>query len=367
MQRNRLQLTCGIAAILLAVAAAPAAASTIIDRNALAITLQANSAGEALVSYRALNKRVNVLAWGAVNAVAPTLAHNQTAFKLDYSGGYQSRYVASPVVKATLTKLRALQTQMAVETAARNNRARYALAPKITAVYKTLAKLRLVATTFHNSCRPYTGPSLPWLVVGCTAPDGSYWALQSWQRALPNLGEPPWMAAQSVRELHLSHWTGPLPVLEIHLDWVNSQKAQHLFGRFSYLGLPVFGFGSLADGSPTDTYGRNIYLDVLDAPGYGLGWKRENSFLTHNPGGNFCYAFYPHIPYPGYPSGDRPAGNGMSYRATVIGPGVLPDIGWQGISIGAFDAADPVQVEYERTMNALSDTFGAVDKLCRQH
>ena len=360
-------LMCCSAAILMATVVAPASASEIIDRNATTITLQVNTAGEARVSYRAQAKQISVLAWGAKNAVAPTTTHVQTNFKLDYTGGYQTHYLENPVVKTALGTLRMLQEEMTAATAAGNNKLRYALKPKIAAVYVTLARLRTASTSFRNACRPYTGPTIPWLVVACTAPDGSYWALQSWQRALPDLGLAPWAPAQSVRELHLSHWTGELPVLEIHLDWVNTQKAEHLFGRLMYLGLPVHGFGSEASGNPTDTYGRNIYLDVLDAPGYGLGWKRENSFLTHNPGGNFCYAFYPHAPYPGYPAGDRPAGNGASYRATVICPGVLPDVGWQAVSLGAFSASDAMQSDYERTMNALSDTFGAADKLCRQH
>lgn len=360
-------LICGFAAILMITVAAPASASEIIDRNATTITLQVNTAGEARVGYRAQGKQINVLAWGAKNAVAPTTTHVQTSFKLDYTGGYQTHYVENPLVKTTLATLRTLQQQMATATVVGNNKVRYALAPKIAAVYQTLGRLRTASTTFRNACGPYTGPPLPWLVVACTASDGSYWALQSWQRALPNLGLAPWAPAQSVRELHLSHWSGELPVLEIHLDWVNTQKAEHLFGRLMYLGQPVHGFGSEASGNPTDTYGRNIYLDVLDAPGYGLGWKRENSFLTHNPGGNFCYALYPHAAYPGYPAGDRPAGNGASYRATVIGPGVLPDIGWQADSLGAFDITDATKVAYEQTMNALSDTFGAADTLCRQH
>lgn len=33
--------------------------------------------------------------------------------------------------------------------------------------------------TFKNVCKPYTGPQLPFFVAGCTAPDGSYWALQT--------------------------------------------------------------------------------------------------------------------------------------------------------------------------------------------
>ena len=353
------------------VAAAPAAASTIVGRNASAIGLQVNGNGEALVSFREHGTLAHVLAWGAVNAIAPTSARAQANFKLDYSGGYKIHYTANPAVKAAIGRLRSLQAQMAKATAARNNPLRYALAPKIAAAYRTISKLRTAATTFQNLCRPYTGPPLAWFVAACTAPDGSFWALQSWQRALPNLGLAPWLPAQSVWELHLSHWQGPLPVLDVQLDWVNTQKARHIFGRLTYLGLPVHGFGSTADGNPTDTFGRNIYLDVFNARGYGTGWKRENSFLAHNPGGNFCYGFYPHkayFGYPGYgnPAGDRPAGNGELYRATVIGPGVLPDISWQGKDIGSFNIDDPAEIAYEDLMNKLGAQYAAADKLCRQ-
>jgi hypothetical protein len=348
------------------IAAAPAAASTIIDRNTTAADLQVNSKGEALVSYKAHGITARVLAWGAMNALAPTQARTQVNFKLDYSGGYQANYTANPARKAALNKLRALQAQMAKATAARNNQLRYALAPRIAAAYGTIKKLRTAATAFTNACRPYDGPTLPWLVEACTAPDGSYWALQSWQRMLPNLGETPWTAPQSAWELHLSHWQGPLPVLEVHLDWVNTQKARHLFGQLTYLGQPVHGFGSTAVGNPTDTFGRNIYLDVFNPLGYGTGWKRENSFLTHNAGGNFCYGFYGHVPYAGYPPGYRPAGNGERYRATVIGPGVLPDIMWQGEDIGTFNVDDPAQLDYESQMNTVGDEYAANDKLCQQ-
>jgi hypothetical protein len=357
-----------VAACLLAtlVAAAPAGASTIVGRNASAIDLQVNGNGEALVSYLAHGKLAHVLAWGAVNAVAPTQDRPQTNFKLDYSGGYKTHYTANPAVKAAIARLRSLQAQMVKANAARNNPLRYALAPKIAAAYAKINALRKAATTFHNLCSPYEGPPLAWFVAACTAPDGSSWALQSWQRVLPNLGETPWVAAQSVWELHLSHWQGPLAVLDIQLDWVNTQKARHLFGRLSYLGLPVHGFGSSAEGNPTDSFGRNIYLDVFNAPGYGPGWKRENSFLAHNAGGNFCYGFYPHVPYTGYPPGDRPAGFGERYRATVIGPGVLPDISWKGEDIGSFNADDPAEIAYEELMNKLGSTYAVADKLCQQ-
>ena len=356
-----------LACLIALVAASPAAASTIIDRNATGITLQVDNKGQALVGYRASGKAAHVLAWGSINAIAPTRSRTQTNFQLDYSGGYQKNYVANPGAKAALAKLRTLQDQMAKATAAGNNPARYALAPQIAAPYKSIAKLRADATKFSNSCRPYDGPALPWLVTACKAPDGTYWALQSWQRMLPNLGENPWKASQTAWELHLSHWSGALPVLEIHLDWVNTQKAHHLFGRLTYLGLPVYGFGSSSDGNPTDSFGRNVYLDVFNAPNYGPGWKRENSFLAHNPGGNFCYGFYPHAPYPGYPPGNRPAGYGERYRATVIGPGVLPDVMWQGDDLGEYNAADSQMTAYEQQMNALNGQWSTGDTLCHQN
>jgi len=350
------------------VAASPAMASTIIDRNATGITLQVNAKGEALVGYHDGGKAAHVLAWGAVNAIAPTRTRAQTDFKLDYSGGYNVHYAANPAVKSVLAQLRTLQEQMAKASAAGNNQLRYALAPKIAATYKQIKRLRAASTAFTSNCRPYSGPALPWLVTACTAPDGSYWALQSWQRMLPNLGLAPWLPAQSVRELHLSHWTGPLPELEIHLDWVNTQKAHHLFGRLTYLGQPVYGFGSSSAGNPTDSFGRNIYLDVYNPPGYGVsGWTRENSFLTHKLGGNFCYGFYSHAPYPGYPPGTRPPGYGERYRATVIGPGVLPDVSWQGEDLGAFNPEDSKQVAYEQEMNSLNAQWSAGDSLCHQN
>ena len=158
---------------------ATASASEIIDRNASNVTLKVAANGQALVSYNARGKRWNVLAWGAVNAIQPTTAHKQVEFKIDYSGGYGT--------------------------------------------YK-----RDVWKTFKDACSVYDGPELEWFVTGCKASDGSYWALQAWQRMLPNYG----LAAtpkQAVWELRLSHWSGPLPELTVNLNWAY-KKYQHIFG-----------------------------------------------------------------------------------------------------------------------------------------
>lgn len=272
---NRL-LALAAAGVLAAVAAGGAAASTIIDRNAAGPKLYVNGNGEALLTYAAAGKAKNVLAWGAVNALAPTKGGKQLDFKLDYAGGW-GKY-----------------------------RRDY---------YKE----------FPRTCGAYDGPKLAWYVKACKAPDGSYWALQAWQRALPNYGLKP-TATQAVYELRLSHWTGALPVLDIHMDYAYRRFA-HLYGSFTYAGSGVYGFASTPTGNPLDTWGRNVYVDVLDSA-YGPGWKRENSFLTHQPGGTFCYGFYSH--------GARPAVVGKAYRATIIGPGVTPDIMWQGPGLAPY-------------------------------
>jgi len=257
--------------------ASTASASQLLDRNAKDVKLEVDAKGEALVTYTAGGKVKHVLAWGAENAIAPTKSRPQLAFKLDYAGGWGKYH-------------------------------------------------RDYWKTFKNACGSYDGPELAWFVAGCTASDGSYWALQAWQRMLPNYGVAP-TSAQSVWELRLSHWTGDLPVLTIQTDWAWHQW-DHLFGTFTYAGSPVFGYKATPGGNPLDTFGRNVYVDTYDSA-YGSGWKRENSFLTHTGTGVFCYSVNPH--------GSHPAGKGTKYRATVEGPGVTPDVMWEGLAPGPYD------------------------------
>ena len=276
-----------------------ASASTLIDRNASGVTLKVSKSGQALLSYKARGKQWNVIAWGALNALKPTPVGKQVDFKIDYSGGWGT------------TK-------------------------------------RDVWKTLKNTCKPYTGPPLAWKVTACTAPDGSHWGVQAWQRMLPNYGLSP-TPKQAVWELRLSHWTGELPTLTVSTNWAY-RKFDHLFGTFLYNGAPVHGFASTSLGSPLDSFGRNLYVDTFNSA-YGLGWKRENSFLMHRGTGTFCYGFYPH--------GSRPAGHGERYRATIIGPGVTPDVMWQGLSPGVYDETlDRQLAEVQR------ETY-ASDGLCK--
>ena len=310
----------------------PAArASQIVSTSSVSdLTLGVNDKGEAMVSYTSNGKVVHVLAWGAVNAIAPVAGGVQLALNLQYDGGFAKYYTDNPVAKAAVLNLRLLQAQMTRDTATKNNARRYALAPEIAGAYKTLATLRTAAEDYWQtfSCPAYQGPTLAWEVAVCQAPDGSYWAIQEWQRQLPDYGIAP-TPPQAAMEVHISHWTGALPILTISEDW-SYKKYNHLFGSFTYNGTGVYGFSSTPGGQPLDTFGRNLYVDTFDS-GYGKGWTRENSFLTHKTGGTFCYGFYPHS--------SHPAGNGTMYRATIMGPGLTPDVMWQGDAPAAYNAA----------------------------
>ena len=273
-----------------------------------------------MLSYRARGRHWDVLAWGAINARHPGKARKQVQFRLDRAGGW-----------GTFGR-----------------------------------KLR-----FRNACRAYDGPPLVHLVTACKAPDGSYWAVQKWRRTLPNLGFTPWRRDQRAWAVHLSHWTGPLAVLEGYTDWSWSGRYHHIFGRLTYLGRPVHGYRTSKYGARLDKYGRAVYLDTFGSK-HGPGWRRENSFVTHKPTGVFCYTFRARNPLeggyahpPGYRGGARGPGNGQAYRMTVEGPGVTPDVKWQGKGLPRFNPRAVAHLAHERDMNAKLDQFG--DRLCRKH
>ena len=240
------------------------------DRNVHDPTLAVSARGIAVVTYTTRDgQERHVLAWGAVNAyphqTEPPVT--QTHFSLDYSGGWKSHG------RATFWQ------------------------------------------TLHNVCKPYTGPALPFFVTGCDAPDGSYWTLQSWQRNLPVGGFAPWTAAQSAVELHLAHWSGPLPVLEIYRHWTYGGTLQGFFGRLTYLGRPVYG-SRTASAAVNDTWARNIYIDSFDSD-FGTGWKHDTAISTHPGNGGFCFTFVPQAPPAGYPS-TKPKGSGLGHELSDL-------------------------------------------------
>lgn len=304
----------------LLIAPAGAGASQMIDRNATHVSIAVNSQNRAVVSYVRGGAWHHVLVWGAINARRPSKAEKQVKFRLDYSGGYGSFG---------------------------------------SGYWKQIVR--------HDVCGTYRGPSLPWLVVACTTPSGQNWAVQSWQRMLPNSGKRPTSSLSSAHELHVSHWTGALPVLWLKWDWVYGGAYQHLYGKFSYDGVAVHGFGATSSGNPTDSYGRNIYVDTLDPSGWTTGyrqaggWMRFNSFLAHNPHGNFCAGLF------GNMFGRGPKANGTEYRASAMGPGVTPIVSWRGpppgtYSPGGFPSRGDGQPDYNATPSHPANPFHQYSK-----
>jgi hypothetical protein len=280
---------------------ASASASEIIDRNAQDVRLGVDANGQALITYKVRGHVLHVRAWGAVNARQPTKSRPQVRFRKDYSGRYW--------------------------------------------------------TSFKNQCRAYDGPALAFQVAACAAPDGTYWALQSWRRTLPNFDGRP-RSGFGAHELHLSHWSSAIATLDAWTDWVYGGRYHHLFGRLTYNGKPVYGFSTTRVGSPLDGYGRNIYVDTFDSR-YGKGWHRENAFLAHQPTGVFCYGFYRFSP--------RGPGNGAKYRLSAIGPGVTPDVSVTIPGLRDYNPNSSVDVAYEHERNILQDSIAGADKKCHVH
>ena len=304
-----------VTVLLLLVAAPSALASDRIGLNASHVKLAVSADGKrALVTYTAGGTTRRLLAWGAVDALPPSQTVPQVRFTLDFTGGW-----------------------------------------------KTYG--HTVWQHFGNACRRYDGPPLAAELAACRAPDGSYWAVQQWQPGLPHLGFPPYKADQTDWELDLSHWTGAVAQLEVHVDWAFGDH-HNLFGRLVYDGVPVHGFHTVqGTGAPQDRYGRSLYIDTLDSA-YGPGWKRETSIVFRNPTGVFCYSFWPtsDISLPGRPS--RPAGNGSAYRIEVLGPGVTPNLDVKVDDPGAWDPNDASKVSYEAQMKARQLALAQGDAFC---
>lgn len=253
--------------------AAPASASTLVDRNPQGrVTLKVNGDGVALIAYRTHGRLHHVLAWGALNM-------SRGRLRLDFSGGWGSR----------------------------------------------VADWR----RFSNACGRYRGERFEGIQLAlalCTAPDGTHWALQKWRRIMPNYG-----GFTGSYELRVSHWSGRVADLEVYADWSRYGPSRgirwpHLFGTYSWHGIPIAVGKATPQGVPLDDKGRNVYLDSLNPDyGYPAGarlWRRVNGFLAARPSGQFCFEIGPKVPITqlaGISSVNR-------YRMSAVGPGATPDV-----------------------------------------
>jgi len=303
----------------LAWASSVASASTLVARNATNVKLAVNQTGKkALLTYKVNGVTNHVLVSGAVNALTPSPTTPQVAFTIDHTGGGKS-------------------------------------------VWKH----------FKNKCQQYDGPTLAFLVVACKAKDGSYWAIQKWQYWMPFFGYSPWLAYQNDWAFHLSHWTGPLAVLELWADWIytaQGAKAPHnVFGHFTYGGISVYGFVVKPGGVPGDAYGRVVFYEALDSL-LGPGWWRLTGILARNPSGMFCHAMIPLPTYSNYPNPHVvDAGNGKKYRVYAEGPGVTPLVMTEVDDPGDFDPQDSAKVKREEAGDSLLQVWLAPPACLKGH
>ena len=326
--------------------AASASASQLISNvpnriDTRSVSIKVNKKGLALLTFKTNGRVQHILARGAINARPPLKGGKQVKFQLDYKGGWgffhDAKYwknhfganICGPYTPDT-------GTTTTTTTTTEPNPGDYTQGGT------------------PSNTQPEESDALDprILIYACTTPDGSHWALQSWQRRLRCYGQTN-KAYNKVWELRLSHWNTELPKLEIKFDWQTwgTRHYDHLWGQFTYLGKPVFGFKNTKAGAPLDDWGRNVYLETFNSP-YGPGWKHENAFLTHRPTGAFCYVVTKHKTA----SRTFPAGAGEKYRATVVGPGVTPDVTWAGNGPGPYDSVLDAQANAQQRVDLAGDS-----------
>ena len=92
-------------------------------------------------------------------------------------------------------------------------------------------------------------------------------------------GFAPFRPEHDAYELHVSHWSGPLPLLEVSPNWTYGGTLQGLFGRLTYRDEAVHGFRT-PSATRRDPYARFVYIDTFNSV-YGPGWKRDTGIVTH--------------------------------------------------------------------------------------
>jgi hypothetical protein len=131
-----------------------------------------------------------------------------------------------------------------------------------------------------------SGVALPSVLLLRKTPDGTYWALQSWQEP----GSP--------RELHLSRWKGDPTQLTLA-----TEPGAKLSGTAGFQGAPVHGLSSTPGGKRPKIY---VFLDCFGCPVAKAGWGR---MLGVAPAANGSFRAFV-----------QAKRIGTKYRASLMGP-----------------------------------------------
>ena len=153
-------------------------------------------------------------------------------------------------------------------------------------------------------------------------------------------GVAPFRPEQDAYELHVSHWSGPLPVSRSRRT---GRTGGTLQGSVRPSDLPRR-CRCTASGRPlatkTDPYARFVYIDTFNSV-YGPGWKRDTGIVTHRAKRGLLLqlrrAERRHRVTRRESRAARATASVIECR--VMGPGVTPVVEWEGEGLHRYDAA----------------------------
>ena len=190
--RARLGILVTTAAVL-AIGVSTASASQIISTTGVSdLTLGVNTKGEAMLTYTVARQDRPRARLGCRATRSPRPGGQQVAFKLAYDGGYKKYYTENPTVQRRLNTLRLIQSQERLEMG--GQRQSSSATPWATRIGGHLRDARTAPQRRRELLADLHLPdlrragALPTSSRPAQAPDGSYWAVQSWDRDLPDYG-----------------------------------------------------------------------------------------------------------------------------------------------------------------------------------
>ena len=124
--------------------------------------------------------------------------------------------------------------------------------------------------------------------------------------------------------------------LEVSQNWTYGGHWQGLFGRLTYAASPCTASTRRRRRSAATATRATSTSTRTTRPTAPAGATTQAKCCTSGNGA-FCYSFVPQVPPPGYPGSRAPRGPaiGDAHRVTVMGPGVTPDVQWEGPPLGA--------------------------------
>ena len=286
--------------------------------NATHLQLSVNAKGEAILCTAWAASQMHVLAWGAINALAPTALaiRSRSSSTTTAAGPSTSLPTRGSATSSEVQQIKATKgylTSPTVEGARGQVHLREELLEALLRRHLPAlrrAGARVAGRRVQGARRKLLGG--PGLAARAA----------ELRRSLRR-------PTQAVWELHLSHWTGALPVLDdqhrLVLAPVEPPLRHVHLRRQAGLRVRVDVDGAAARHVRPQRLRRHARLGLRD----GLEAREQLPDAHRNRG----------LLLQRQPARRPPGRYGDEYRATIIGPGVTPDVMWQGAAPAPYDKA----------------------------